>query len=317
MEDRLPPLTALRAFEAAARHLSFAKAADELNVTPAALSFQIKSLEDHLGQPVFTRLNRAVELTEAGRALAPGTSDGFSRLGMAWRAAMATGDTSAITVTAGPAFTAKWLAPRMFAFAAAHPEIELRFSASLKIMEFDRDGIDVAIRFGYGGADDQGLHAQPIIREWVTPMVAPDVAKGLKGPEDLRGLALLRQDDSRFLNPPINWSAWFRAAGLRDDPPGGPRFSQADHAIDAAVAGGGAVLGRISLTANHLRDGQLVAPFDTALTTEAHYRVVCPKAVLDRPQVAAFIEWVVAETAMFNDWSGGRRFVSASDVVKA
>lgn len=317
MDERLPPLTALRAFEAAARHLSFAKAADELAVTPAALSFQIKSLEEHLGQPLFTRLNRAVELTEAGRALAPGASEGFARLATAWRSARRVGDTRAVAVTAGPAFTAKWLAPRMFAFAAAHPEIELRFSASLKIMDFDRDGIDVAIRFGYGGDEDIGLHAVPIIREWVTPMMAPDMAKSLKCPEDLRQVPLLRQLDSQFLDPPVDWPAWFRAAGLDGDPPNGPTFSQADHAIDAALAGGGAVLGRISLTAGHLRDGQLVAPFATALTTEAHYRVICPNASLDRPQVAAFFEWIVAETADFSDWSGGRSFVAAADVVKA
>ena len=125
MNDRLPPLTALRAFDAAARHMSFAKAADELSVTPAALSFQIKSLEDHLGAQVFRRLNRAIELTEAGRALVPGTRDGFASLTAAWRGARRVTDTSTITVTAGPAFTAKWLAPRMFAFAQDHPDIEL------------------------------------------------------------------------------------------------------------------------------------------------------------------------------------------------
>ena len=312
MPDRLPPLTALRAFESAARHLSFAKAAAELNVTPAALSFQIKSLEEHLGQPVFRRLNRAVELTEAGHALAPGASEGFARLSAAWRAAQQAGDTRAVTVTAGPAFTAKWLAPRMFAFAAAHPEIELRFSASLRIMDFDRDGIDLAIRFGLGA--DKGLYSVPIVREWVTPMVAPDLAEGLRRPEDLLKLTLLRQADTAFLDPPIGWRAWFRAAGVAGEPPAGPSFSQADHAIDAAVAGGGAVLGRISVSAGHLRDGQLVAPFDLALTTEAHYRVVCPEAALARPQIAAFLDWITSETAEFETMDDGRRFVSAAEV---
>src|SRR5210317_545459 len=119
MPDRLPPLTALRAFEAAARHMSFAKAADELNVTPAALSFQIKSLEEHLGAPLFRRLNRAVELTEAGRALSPGATEGFQALSAAWRAAQRLQDEQTLTVTAGPAFTAKWLAPRLYEFAQA------------------------------------------------------------------------------------------------------------------------------------------------------------------------------------------------------
>ena len=188
MTDRLPPLTALRAFEAAARHMSFARAAAELNVTPAALSFQIKSLEEHLGAPVFRRLNRAVELTEAGRTLAPGTTEGFTQLAAAWRAARRVTETRTITVTAGPAFTAKWLAPRMFDFAAGHPEIEMRFSASLRIMDFDRDDIDVAIRFGMGV--DTGLFSVPLIQEWVTPLVAPSLAPDLKSPEDLLGMTV-------------------------------------------------------------------------------------------------------------------------------
>ena len=166
MVDRLPPLTALRAFEAAARHMSFAKAAGELHVTPAALSFQIKTLEEHLGQPLFRRLNRAVELTEAGRTLQPGAAEGFGALARAWRAVRRLADSSVLTVTAGPAFTAKWLAPRLFDFARAHPGIELRFSASLRIMDFDRDEIDVAIRHGTG--PDPGLFSQCIIREWLS-----------------------------------------------------------------------------------------------------------------------------------------------------
>ena len=148
MNDRLPPLTALRAFEAAARHMSFAKAAGELNVTPAALSYQIKALEADLGQPVFRRLNRAVELTEAGRALAPGTSDAFATLSTAWRTTKRLNESGVLTITADPAFTSKWLAPRLYKFAQAHPEIELRFNAGLKIADFNRDEVDVAIRFG-------------------------------------------------------------------------------------------------------------------------------------------------------------------------
>ncbi len=312
MADRLPPLTALRAFEAAARHLSFSQAAAELNVTPAALSFQIKSLEEHLGAPVFRRLNRAVELTEAGHALAPGCSDGFARLTAAWRSAQRASDTHTITVTAGPALTAKWLAPRMFGFATAHPEIELRFSASLRIMDFDRDAIDVAIRFGY--ARDEGMFAVPIAREWLTPMVAPVLAEQLESPADLARIPLLHQEDTAFLKPSIEWPAWFRAAGLEPPPMTGPRFSQADHAIDAALAGGGAVLGRISLTSGALRDGQLVAPFDLALTTEAHYRFVCPSGAETRPHIAAFLNWIRAEAEEFDVFQKGRRFVAAADV---
>jgi LysR family glycine cleavage system transcriptional activator len=292
--------------------MSFARAAAELNVTPAALSFQIKSLEEHLGAPVFRRLNRAVELTEAGRALSPGATEGFTQLSAAWRAARRVTDTQTITVTAGPAFTAKWLAPRMFDFAVAHPEIEMRFSASLRIMDFDRDDIDVAIRFGMG--DDAGLFSIPLIREWVTPMVAPALASKLKSPEDLLGMTLLGQDDTVFLDPPIDWSAWLRAAGVTQTHVPGPWFSQADHAIDAALAGGGAVLGRASLVSDHLRDGQLVAPFDLALTTEAHYRFVCLSGMEDRPHIAAFLDWIVSKTKTLTQVPEGLRMIAASDV---
>lgn len=312
MAERLPPLTSLRAFEAAARHMSFARAAAELNVTPAALSFQIKSLEEHLGAPVFRRLNRAVELTEAGRSLSPGATEGFGQLAAAWRAARRATETRTITVTAGPAFTAKWLAPRMFGFAAAHPEIEMRFSASLRIMDFQRDDIDVAIRFGTG--DDEGLFSVPLIREWVTPCVAPSLAGALKAPEDLLGVSLLRQDDTVFLDPPIDWAAWFRASGVSGTHTPGPRFSQADHAIDAAVAGAGAVLGRASLVSDHVRDGQLVMPYDLALTTEAHYRFVCLDGMETRPHIAAFLEWIQSETDALAQVPEGLRLMPAADV---
>lgn len=311
---RLPPLTALRAFEAAARHLSFAKAAEELAVTPAALSFQIKSLETHLGQPVFRRLNRAVELTEAGRALAPGLTDGFATLAAAWRAALRVTDTTTLTVTAGPAFTAKWLAPRLFDFAQKHPEIELRFAATLRLLDFDRDQVDLAIRFGYD--TETGDFTRSILRDWVTPMMSPERAADITRPEDLTRATLLHQDDTAFLDPPIDWPAWFRAAGLPPAPQTGPRFSQADHALDAALAGVGVVLGRSSLAARDLAEGRLVAPFDLGLTTEAHYRIVCPAGAETRPQVAAFLDWIGAEASAAAAAARPPRLTAASDVPK-
>ena len=307
MSDRLPPLTALRAFEAAARHMSFARAAAELNVTPAALSFQIKSLEERLGRPVFRRLNRAVELTPAGRALAPGASEGFSALSSAWRAARRQGDGRTLTVTAGPAFTAKWLAPRLFAFAQAHPEIELRFSASLRIMDFDRDEVDVAIRFGHPNRDP-GLHAETVIEEWVTPMMVPELARRVRAPADLLDLPLLHQDDTAVQRWAMDWSAWFEAAGLPVPEETGTRFSQADHAIDAAVGGAGAILGRISLCEGHVRDGSLAMPLPLSLRPGTQFSVVCPKGSETRPQVARFVEWVRAETGGIAAMAEGRVF---------
>lgn len=288
-----PPLTALRAFEAAARHLSFARAAEELNVTPAALSFQIKSLEQHLGQPVFKRLNRAVELTEAGRTLAPGATEGFDRLTIAWRTTRRLADTTSLSVTAGPAFTAKWLAPRLYEFARLHPEIDLRFSATLRILDFERDDVDVAIRFGYG--PDKGLYALPIRKEWMTPVMTPEMAERFPDPADLRHATLLFDDSTNFLNPPCDWPTWFRAVGIDFTPTHGIHFNQADHAVDGALAGLGVALGRRAMVLKDLADGRLVAPYGVAIQGQAGFRFVCRKGAETQPQIAAFRDWVLAE----------------------
>lgn len=295
MSDRLPPLTALRAFDAAARHMSFAKAADELSVTPAALSFQIKSLEAHLGAPLFRRLNRAVELTEAGQVLAPGAADGFATLTVAWRAAQRLQDEQTLTVTAGPAFTAKWLAPRLYEFAHTHPEVELRFSASLKIVDFARDAVDVAVRFGR--RVDPELWALPLAEEWVAPVMTPALAQKYPTPESLTKAPLIFDDSINFLQPAPDWAAWFRTMGIDYKPDHGPRFSQADHAIDAALAGVGAVLGRRALVVKDIDEGRLVLPFPRAVSTGARFHFLCTRGSEDRPQVRAFREWIVAEIA--------------------
>lgn len=293
MSDRLPPLTALRAFDAAARHMSFAKAAAELNVTPAALSFQIKSLEDHLGAPVFKRLNRAVALTDAGAALAPDAAAAFQQLAAGWRAAHRTQDHQSLTVTAGPAFTAKWLAPRLYEFAQAHPEIELRFSAALRMMDFSRDNIDVAIRFGYG--PDPGLYSLPLAKEWVTPVMTPTLAARYPTAESLRDAVLIHDQSIDFLDPPADWNAWFSAMGLATPSLAGPKFSQADHAIDAALAGVGVVLGRRALVIKDMAEGRLIAPYKIALPTGARFRFICPEGSEDRPQIKAFRTWILSE----------------------
>lgn len=308
MSDRLPPLTALRAFEAAARHMSFAKAAAELNVTPAALSYQIKALEADLGLPVFHRLNRAVTLTEAGRSLAPGTAEAFAALQSAWSAAKKLTNTDVLTVTAGPAFTAKWLAPRMYEFAQAHPKIELRFLATLRLSDFDRDEVDVAIRFGLG--QDQGVYARPLLQDWVTPMMTPELAADYPTPAALAQATLVHDDSTSFFRQPTDWAAWAAAAEAPLDTSHGPRFSQADHAIDAAVAGAGVVLGRVSLATRELAAGRLVAPFDLGLICEAKYSFICPKGHETRPHIAAFEAWVLREMQATLPFENGRRLIS-------
>ncbi|MEP1792981.1 transcriptional regulator GcvA [Parasphingorhabdus sp.] len=293
MSIRLPPLTALRAFDAAARHMSFAKAAEELNVTPAALSFQIKSLEQHLGAPLFHRLNRAVELTSAGEALSQGAAEGFQTLATAWRAAQRTQDTQTLTITAGPAFTAKWLAPRLYDFAQAHPEIELRFAASLQRMDLSRDNVDVAIRFGNTSTPE--LYSLPLADEWIVPVMTPTLAAAYPTVESLQKAPIIFDDSISFLSPPIGWPQWFEAMNAPFTPTQGPRFSQADHALDAALAGVGIVLGRRALVIKDLAEGRLVAPFPTALTTSAGFSFLCLKGMENRPQIAIFRDWILAE----------------------
>ena len=307
MADHLPPLTALRAFEAAARHMSFAKAADELHVTPAALSFQIKSLEEHLGTPVFRRLNRAVELTEAGAALVPGLETGFTQIRAAWMRARRLTDQSVLTITAGPGFTSLWLAPRLFVFATAHPEIELRLSAGLNLVDFDRDDVDIAIRFGQG--DDAGLFSRPLVHEWVTPMMTPDLAARVTTPADLAHLPLVHDDQSNFIQPNVDWRAWFRAMDITPPEMHGPRFNQAEHAVNAAIAGTGALMGRITLTEAALSDGRLVMPFKETLNANASCRIVAAKGVEERPPVAQFIEWLETELRSIEPFTADRCFV--------
>lgn len=310
MNERLPSLTALRAFEAAARHMSFAKAAAELFVTPAALSYQIKALETELGQPLFVRLNRAVELTAAGRALAPDVSSSFETLGAAWRRTRRMQDTGILTVTAGPAFTSKWLAPRMYEFAQAHPEIELRFVAGLKIADFDRDEVDLAIRFGL--EVDDSLFSEQLNHEWLTPMMSPRLAETITTPDKLNAATLIHDDSLAGFKLPTDWAAWCRVAGVTLDTDHGTRFSQADHALDAAMAGAGVVLGRVTLATRALEAGRLVAPFETGLLAEAKFRFVCPKGAETKPKIAAFRAWVMKEAAASRTFEKDRTLLSAS-----
>lgn len=318
--DRLPPLTALRAFESAARLTSFALAADELSVTPAALSYQIKQLESHLGLSLFHRMNRAVRLTEAGRRLQPGVAEGFERLRGAVRTLADLREGNTLTVTAGPAFTAKILAPRLFTFVAERPDLEVRFVASLRVMDFDRDDVDVAIRFGLH--DDPALFSTRLIEEKLTPLCAPGLAARVTDAASLRALPLIQDDSLAPLGFKPEWSDWLEAAGVSDaaDDPHwrrGARFSNADHAISAAAEGSGVVLARVSLAAPELRAGRLVAPFDLAIDPAAHSRLVCPKGAEERPAIRAFRDWLEREIAETTPALPGLRTVAVPRLAAA
>ncbi|MEM9850433.1 MAG: LysR substrate-binding domain-containing protein [Pseudomonadota bacterium] len=307
MATRLPPLTALRAFDAAARHLSFSDAAAELSVTPAALSQQIKSLEAHLGAEVFRRLNRRVELTEAGETLAPGIGGGFQALREAWSAALRRVQSNSLTVTAGPVFLANYLAPRMGSFVLAHPEVELRFTASLRTLSFDRDGIDLAVRFGPGS--DAGYFSEVIFEDWATPMCAPEAAGGLRHPRDLRDRTVIDQDSGPTLMAFERWDTWCAAVGIPVPPSHGPAFSAPDGALSFAAGGGGVVLGRVSLADPLLTAGRLVMPFAQTIRRGLRYRIVCPKGFETSANARLFRTWIREEIALLSRWETDRIFV--------
>ncbi len=311
MPDRLPPLTALRAFEAAARHMSFAKAADELFVTPAALSYQIKQLEEHLEVQLFRRLNRAVELTEAGLALQPGVTDGFTALREAVRQVARLKNQNELTITAGPAFTAKWLAPRFFRFADAHPELELRFVASLRPMDFHRDGIDAAIRFGV--EDPQRLYSEVLAEEWMTPVCSPAMAEQVRAAGRVDTVQLLHDESIETLAPAPDWRRWAELTGDKIDWAHGAHFSNADHAIDVALEGGGIALGRIVLVQRYLEAGRLVAPFPRAMWAGAQYRFVCPQGDETHPRICTLLKWLREEICAVATLEDEFTFVGARD----
>ena len=297
MAYKLPSLNSLRAFEAAARLLSFQKAAEELFVTPSALSYQIRQLEEHVNQPLFNRLNRAVTLTDAGMRLYPGVHDGFESLQMAVRSLARNAQSNVLVVSSGPAFAAKWLAPRVYRFVDEHPDIELRIAANLKLTDFNIDEVDVALRFGEGRYP--GLFAQPLFDEIALPLVSPALIErfgGKFGVEELAQVTLLHDDSTNFISDVVDWTNWLAKEGLTHiDGTKGPRFNHADHGLDAAVDGAGVVLGRLSLAMRDICSGRLVAPFDTYVKATAGFHFVVPPGNLELPHVATFYKWLRAE----------------------
>ena len=298
---RLPPLNALRAFEASGRLLSFARAADELGVTPAAISHQVRALEDQLGMPLFVRLTRQVALTPAGQALLPSLSEGFDRLVAGVEGLRAVEATGRLAVSVAPSFAAKWLVPRIERFTAANPDIDPLIAASGRVADFVADGIDVAIRYGFGRYP--GLHVEPLFAEFetLTPMCSPRLRDGpppLDVPDDLRRHTLIHDDSSIAIGPTPDWGMWLRLAGATGVDAGrGLRFSFIEHALQAAIDGVGVVLGRRSLAAADIAAGRLVCPFELILPSDFGYYFVCPQAAVTRPKVAAFRDWLFAEIA--------------------
>jgi LysR family glycine cleavage system transcriptional activator len=290
MPRRLPPLNALKAFEAAARHESFTRAADELCVTQGAVSHQVKALEAELGLKLFNRQRQRLVITEAGRSYLATVRDALDRIADGTERLLRRQNTGVLTVSTSPNFAAKWLVHRLSRFAQAHPAIDLRVSASLHHVDFAHEDVDLAVRHGDG--NEAGLHIARLCAEELFPVCSPKLLNGRKGlkPGDLKKLVLLHVNDR------ADWSRWLDAAGMTDiDVSRGPVLNQASMAIDAAVDGQGIALARTALAAWDLIGGRLVRPFELALPVPYAYWIVCAKTAAKLPKIVAFIQWLQAE----------------------
>jgi LysR family transcriptional regulator, glycine cleavage system transcriptional activator len=290
MRRRLPPLNALPSFEAAARHLSFSRAADELRVTHGAVSRAVRNLEDHLGVQLMVRATRSVRLTPIGAFFAAEIREALEHLAAA--ASAATGQTSGIvSVSTIDSFAARWLMPRLSRFRRAHGDIDVRVATSERLADFVSDGIDIAVRCG--GGQYPGLAAELLMKEDHFPVCSPKLLQGrhpLRIPADLARHTLLHDVFT------VDWAMWLHSAGIENvDPHRGPTFLSSDHAIQAAVEGEGVVLGRSALVADDLAAGRLVRPFQLSLPAGFAYYVVYPQRALQRPSVKAFRDWLMAE----------------------
>ena len=295
MRRPMPPLNALKAFEATARHLSFSKAAAELHVTPAALSHQIRGLEDLLGLKLFFRRARAIELTDAARLIYPGIQTGFESLRQAVERLEPNRQDRVLVVSATPGLTAKWLAPKLYRFLAKHPDIDTRVSASSAYVNFVADGVDVGIRLSSGNHPD--LYVERLSEEWLLPLCSPKLLDGahpLRSPKDLVHFTLIQVDLPGVVP---TWSDWFQMAGVDNiDSTRGLRLNVADHALDAASESAGVVLAYKLVASRDIGLGRLIVPFGPEIPLPGRsYFFVCQKGHEKRAPVKAFRDWIFAE----------------------
>ncbi|MGI9373989.1 MAG: transcriptional regulator GcvA [Hyphomicrobiales bacterium] len=295
MHNRLPPLNALRAFEAAGRLLSMREAADELSVTPAAISHQIKALEEYFGRPLLHRSARSIRLSEAGATLLPYLNEGLEQ----WRAGCQLltkiEKNSPLVISSSPIFASKWLMPRLQDFNAKHPEITVRVDGTLNLTNFADDDVNAVIRFGSGPYND--LYAEQMLHEKVVAICSPSLLKGehsVSNPDNLRHHTLIHTDWNVGGATQPDWNMWAKTAGLDDfDTSRGPIVTSDALAIEAAINGGGLALVLKALVAREIREGTLIAPFDLTLISDHWYWFICPKKNLKRPKVKAFRDWIM------------------------
>ncbi|OCC02088.1 transcriptional regulator [Labrys sp. WJW] len=297
MARKLPPLNALPSFEAAARHLSFSRAAEELNVTHGAVSRAVKHLEEQLDVLLFERDTRSVRLTTVGEPYARAVREALALVTAATAAATSRHSASTLNVSTSDGFAGRWLVPRLYRFHRAHGDIDVRVSTTGKLTNFHGDGIDVAIR--YGGGDYPGLSVEFLTGEEVFPVCSPKLLTGsppLLQPEDLKHHTLIHDGF------PINWANWLASAGIEGiDPQAGLTFDSYSFAVDSAVQGEGVVLGRTMLVAGDLASGRLVRPFGHAVKSRSSFYLVYPPEAIRQRKVKVFRDWIFAEMTATGD----------------
>lgn len=294
MSRTLPPLVALRSFESAARHLSFKDAAEELSVTPSAVSHQIHNLETFLGVRLFHRMNRALRLSSAGEAYVLKVRMAFDQIEQATRDLTSAAEADVLTLSAPPSLTATWLVPRLKGFRERFPSFDVRVKGTMDDIDYARDNVDASIRYGFG--DWQGVEVEHLSTERMLVLCSPALLRGgtpLAGPEDVLKHPLIHSE-CRL----TSWSDWLRAAGVPGvDTPGGFRFTHSAHSLRAAADGLGIALENDLMAADYLADGNLVVPFEAGFTVPrpAGYYFVCPAEKLLQPKIQAVRAWVRAE----------------------
>ena len=292
MTARLPSLNGLRAFEAAARHLSFTLAASELNVTQTAISHQIRRLEEELGIRLFIRKNRALALTPQARDYLPGVRAAFNDLRLATDRLLRKDDDNVLTVSTLASLAAKWLLPRLTAFQEAHPGIDVRITTSTTLVDFKNGDVDAAIRYGRGNWP--GVRAEWLMADEAFPVCSPALLDGkrpLHIPEDLRDHVLLHTTTNSD-----DWRQWLTAAGLPSDVSKLPgiTFDLILMTVQAAIDGIGVAMGRTSYVQDDIAKGRLVVPFNIALPADAGFYLVSPEGAAEPPKLKAFRQWLIA-----------------------
>lgn len=294
---KLPSLSALRAFEAAARHLSFTRAAEELCVTQAAVSHQVRSLEEELGMSLFNRLPRRVSLTEEGRILSESTTAAFERIASGVEALSHAQTTGAVNVSVSPSIAVKWLLPRLDRFREQHDGIDVRISANDRLIDPVREGVDLCIRYGSGRYN--GLETTLLMKDEVYPVCSPTLLEGahkLDSPADLSHFVLLQDEMMADDENRPDWQKWFESAGAADmEHDEQVSFSHAVMMIDAALAGQGVALGRSTLVADDIAAGRLIRPLDASFESAFAYWICVPKGTVLGPKITAFRDWLVEE----------------------